>query len=341
MPTFGELALGSITPLRIQSWINDLVERGLSPSTVQGCYRLLSRIMNAAVNARLIAISPCRGITLPRVERAEMMFLNPDELQRLAVAAGAFSPLIYSAGYLGLRWGELAGLRRARVDPLRGTLEVVEALSDVSGPPPLRTAQDQGGATARFDPAISMLDARRPPLAATRGPGVARVRGARWRTAAAHRVPQSPLEARRDGRRPAARPTLPRSASHLRVASHRAGSASQRDPGSAGTLIDHHDTRSLRASLPEPRRTPPGWARCHLPTGSGFRGSVRMHLSTITCSSHARSARGLFVVFRGTPRRSDPAMGNRKGPVTRAFIAWGVLDSNQRPLACRASALPG
>lgn len=133
MPTFGELALGAITPLRIQSWINDLVERGLSPSTVQGCYRLLSRIMNAAVNARLIAISPCRGITLPRVERAEMMFLNPEELQQLALAAGAFSPLIYSAGYLGLRWGELAGLRRARVDPLRGALEVVETLSDVSG----------------------------------------------------------------------------------------------------------------------------------------------------------------------------------------------------------------
>lgn len=133
LPEFGAFALGAITPLRIQSWINDLVESGLSPSTVQGCYRLLSRIMNAAVNARLIATSPCRGITLPRVERVEMMFLNPDELHRLALAAGAFSPLIYSAGYLGLRWGELAALRRARIDTLRGSLEVTETLNDVGG----------------------------------------------------------------------------------------------------------------------------------------------------------------------------------------------------------------
>lgn len=133
LPEFGDVALGSITPLAVQSWINDLVEGGLSPSTVHGCYRLLGRIMSAAASAQLIAASPCRDMTLPLIERAEMLFLTADELHRLALAAGSFSPLIYSAGYLGLRWGELAGLKRARIDTLRGALEVTETLNDVGG----------------------------------------------------------------------------------------------------------------------------------------------------------------------------------------------------------------
>lgn len=133
VPEFGDTPIGSITPLHVQAWVNRLSESGLSASTVQGCYRLLSRIFDGAVNSRLLAASPCNGVTLPRIESREMLFLTAEELNRLARTTGRFSMLIYSAGYLGLRWGELAGLRRGRIDPLRGSLEVVETLNDVGG----------------------------------------------------------------------------------------------------------------------------------------------------------------------------------------------------------------
>lgn len=38
-----------------------------------------------------------------------------------------------SAGWLGLRWGELAGLRRERLKLLRSTIEVAETLVEVRG----------------------------------------------------------------------------------------------------------------------------------------------------------------------------------------------------------------
>ncbi|MGH2756238.1 MAG: tyrosine-type recombinase/integrase [Actinomycetota bacterium] len=133
MPEFRDRPIGSITNLHVQSWVTRLSEAGLSASTVQGCYRLLSRILASAVSARLIAASPCHDVRLPRLESKEMLFLTAEELHRLAQTAERFTTLIYSAGYLGLRWGELAGLRRGRVDLLRGNIEVVETLNDVGG----------------------------------------------------------------------------------------------------------------------------------------------------------------------------------------------------------------
>lgn len=133
LPEFGDAPLGIITPLGVQAWVNELVAQDLSSSTVHGCYRLLSRVMSAAVRSELISHSPCREITLPRPDHTEMKFLTAEELHRLADASGSFRPLILSAGYLGLRWGELAGLRRKRFNPLKGTIEVVEILTEVAG----------------------------------------------------------------------------------------------------------------------------------------------------------------------------------------------------------------
>ena len=148
MPEFGEAPLGNITPLGVQAWVNELVAQDLSSSTVHGCYRLLSRVMAAAVRSELIAASPCREITLPRPDHNEMKFLTAEELHRLAHSSGPFKLLILSAGYLGLRWGELAGLRRKRFNALMGTIEVVEILTEVSGhlefgPPKTRASRRQ------------------------------------------------------------------------------------------------------------------------------------------------------------------------------------------------------
>jgi len=133
LPEFSDYALGSITPLHVQAWVNELGAAGLSASTVHGCYRLLSRVMRAAERSEMIPASPCRDITLPRPDDKEMHFLDAPALGRLASQAEPYSLLVYSAGYLGLRWGELAGLRRARVDLTSGNLEVVEVLTEVGG----------------------------------------------------------------------------------------------------------------------------------------------------------------------------------------------------------------
>jgi hypothetical protein len=63
-----------------------------------------------------------------------MRFLTPAEVARLADAIGpSHRALVRLGAYGGLRIGELAGLRRRRVDLLRGTVDVAEIVVEVRG----------------------------------------------------------------------------------------------------------------------------------------------------------------------------------------------------------------
>jgi integrase len=79
--------------------------------------------------------TPCVGVELPAEEQGnEMLFLNPEELARLADSVDMrFRALILTAGYTGLRAGELSALKVDRVLSLRRCLSVVESHSEVNG----------------------------------------------------------------------------------------------------------------------------------------------------------------------------------------------------------------
>jgi integrase len=71
---------------------------------------VLRAVLSAAVDADLLAVSPCRGVNLPAHARKEIRFLSADELERLArEIPEAHRPTVYLAGVLGLRWSEVAG----------------------------------------------------------------------------------------------------------------------------------------------------------------------------------------------------------------------------------------
>jgi hypothetical protein len=63
-----------------------------------------------------------------------MRFLTPVEIGRLTDAIRPpYRALVLVGAYGGLRIGELAGLRRERVDLLRGTVEIAEIMTEVAG----------------------------------------------------------------------------------------------------------------------------------------------------------------------------------------------------------------
>jgi integrase len=64
-----------------------------------------------------------------------MRFLEADEVAILADAIhpGFYRPLILTAAYVGLRWGEIAGLRIESLNLLRRNLRVERQLIEVSG----------------------------------------------------------------------------------------------------------------------------------------------------------------------------------------------------------------
>jgi integrase len=147
LPRFGTTPLAAITQPDVQAWVAHLTARGFAPATVIKAYQLLGRTLTAAVNADMIPRSPCRAVRLPKIEREEMRFLDPAEVARLADAIHSrYRALVLLGAYGGLRMGELAGLRRGRVDLLRGTVDVAEIVVEVhghlyTGPPKTRAGR--------------------------------------------------------------------------------------------------------------------------------------------------------------------------------------------------------
>ena len=134
LPRFGTTPLAAITQPDVQAWVAHLTARGFAPATVIKAYQLLGRTLTAAVNADMIPRSPCRAVRLPKIEREEMRFLTPAEVARLADAIHSrYRALVLLGAYGGLHMGELAGLRRGRVDLLRGTVDVAEIVVEVNG----------------------------------------------------------------------------------------------------------------------------------------------------------------------------------------------------------------
>jgi integrase len=114
--------------------IQKLRRKRLAPATIKECYRIAKSVLEEAVDQRLISESPCRKVSLPRIEHREQLYLEPHEVERLvAFIEPLFQPLIYSAVYLGCRWGELVGLKRQNVHLLKRHVRIVGTLQEVQG----------------------------------------------------------------------------------------------------------------------------------------------------------------------------------------------------------------
>jgi integrase len=113
----------------VEQWLNDEVAAGIAPSSVHRHYRTLRRMMAVAVAKQRILYNVCDRVDPPRVPRREKVFLDWDQVVRLADAhRERFQALIYLAVDSGMRWGELVGLRRSNLDVTRLKVRVTEQL---------------------------------------------------------------------------------------------------------------------------------------------------------------------------------------------------------------------
>ena len=125
IPRFGDHPLSSIGAADVQAMVSELLASGQAPASVRKVYNTLSSIMRAAVVEGVISKSPCVGISLPQVQRHEMRALTAEELHRLAAEVpDCYRALILTGGYLGLRWGELAGLKVSAITFLRRKVHI-------------------------------------------------------------------------------------------------------------------------------------------------------------------------------------------------------------------------
>jgi integrase len=133
-PTLGRLHLAALTPARVRSWRAGLLEAGVGAVTVAKSYRLLRGVLTTAVDDELIRRSPCRVKGAGREKSPERTVVGIEEVYALADAiAPRWRALVLLAAFGGLRWGELAALRRNRLDLDAGTVRVDSSVIDIEG----------------------------------------------------------------------------------------------------------------------------------------------------------------------------------------------------------------
>jgi integrase len=132
----GDVSVARLTTANIESWVSDLTSGGLSASRTRQAYLVLKGILDTAVKSRNLAVSPARGVVLPRAPQSRRRFLTMAQLEALAEAAGSQRLLIRVLGYCGLRWGEAAALTVANTDLRRSRLLVNKSGDDLVFPAP-------------------------------------------------------------------------------------------------------------------------------------------------------------------------------------------------------------
>jgi integrase len=135
LPRFRDVSLAGIDRMMVREWIAALIEDGPGASRIRGAHAVLSMVLGSAVDANRLATNHAAGVRgLPRRPEVEMHFLTEVEVEDLAEAIDPrYSTLVRLGAYTGLRPGEILGVKVKRLNLVRGTARVAEALTEVNG----------------------------------------------------------------------------------------------------------------------------------------------------------------------------------------------------------------
>lgn len=135
----------SLTRDHIAEWLTLPNKNGKMPaaSTVRSRLAHLRAALAWGVQEQVLRTNVATGIAGPRLEHTEPQFLSVTELRALADAIDPrYRTWVLTAGWCGLRFSELAGLRWADIDPVRATITISgQAARDPKGAVQRRTTK--------------------------------------------------------------------------------------------------------------------------------------------------------------------------------------------------------
>jgi integrase len=140
-PYFGQLALTDINPQIIQSWVTTLVQQRLSTNTINGARRILFGVMRQAQRQSIIAVNPVSATDSLKRGATESTQVRPNwtlEECRTALREVRTHPpmdlFLHLAIFLGLRHGEILGLRWRDINLDENRISINHTLRGVSNP---------------------------------------------------------------------------------------------------------------------------------------------------------------------------------------------------------------
>lgn len=128
IPALGNISLSLLSANMIQTFVNDMNKKGLSPKTIRNAYNNLNASLKKAVQLRMIPYNPCEGVVLPTLIKYEANVLDSTKINEVLKAAKGTDMYIFAllAFSLGLRRGELDGLRWSHINFKNKTIKVCE-----------------------------------------------------------------------------------------------------------------------------------------------------------------------------------------------------------------------
>ena len=126
VPYFRGYSVRDVTPQHVHDWLRALARKGVPPTTVRYARGTLNRAYRHALSLDIVLRNPVAAVQAPRAPEREMLVWTPAQARAfLSATEGTTRHALYAVAlYLGLRIGELLGLRWEDVDLDRGVLYV-------------------------------------------------------------------------------------------------------------------------------------------------------------------------------------------------------------------------
>lgn len=134
LPAFDTRPFASIEPIDVRRFMAEKQAAGQAPKSLQKIRLVLRQVLELARTSGAIKSNPCDGLRLPRAVQMEPIFLSAERVEALAQATRPpYDLLVRLVAAIGLRPSEACGLRVGKVNLLRATMEISEALTVVGG----------------------------------------------------------------------------------------------------------------------------------------------------------------------------------------------------------------
>lgn len=116
-PFFGNRKINSIKPSELQQFQTDLFDKNLSGKYIKNIRSVFQKIMDDALNDKLIDVNPFKTVKQPKVLKSDIYPFSLDEIEQIINGLNErHKPMFILAFFTGMRWGEIIGLEWRHID---------------------------------------------------------------------------------------------------------------------------------------------------------------------------------------------------------------------------------